>query len=111
MFLNKADHVMKYKKIKALIEKAGFYYVGEGRGFGLAEGKNVAYYQKDNFDVAKQQQRICLATNKDNEENILPIFSINVPEKLRDAVYEIMKEPSEEFIPAQHALDNAFRQF
>ncbi|KTD55216.1 hypothetical protein Lsai_2808 [Legionella sainthelensi] len=103
MLLNKADHVMKYKKIKALIEKAGFYYVGEGRGFGLAEGRNVAYYQKDNYGVAKQLQSICLATNQDDEENILPIFSLNVPEKLRDAVYEIMKEPSEEFVPAQNA--------
>ncbi|ARB93091.1 hypothetical protein A6J40_13305 [Legionella longbeachae] len=103
MLLNKADHVMKYKKIKALIEKAGFYYVGEGRGFGLTEGKNVAYYQKDSFGVRKQQQRIWLATDQDNEENIVPIFSINVPEKLRDAVYEIMKEPSEEFVPAQNA--------
>lgn len=46
MLLNKADHVMKYKKIKALIEKAGFYYVGEGRGFGLAEGKMLHITKK-----------------------------------------------------------------
>ncbi|KTD63667.1 hypothetical protein Lsan_1100 [Legionella santicrucis] len=103
MFLNKADHVMKYKKIKELIEKAGFYYVDEGRGIGLAEGKNVAYYQKDSYGVTRQQQSICLATDKENEEDILPIFSINVPEKLRDAVYEIMNAPSEECVPAKNA--------
>lgn len=87
---------MKYKKIIKLIETAGFKYVGEKPGTDLTEGKKIRNYQTPGIGGVKERQIIHLVINDRNEEDFFPMFSLSVPQKLRDDVYAMMNVPSDE---------------
>ncbi|KTD20214.1 Uncharacterised protein [Legionella lansingensis] len=80
---------MKLERITALINKAGYAYIGEGRGIGQAEGKKVECFQKKGLYSSDVIQLVIMDEKKDE---ILPVFSVNVPITLRDAVYAIMND-------------------
>ncbi|WP_298624559.1 hypothetical protein [uncultured Legionella sp.] len=89
---------MKLDEIVALIEKAGFKSKAEGRGIGSFEGYQVMHFEKD---IYKEFQCIQLAFTDIKKDAVTASFSINVPLKLRDAVYEIMNEPA---VSTEHTL-------
>ncbi len=78
-------------EIETLLKKAGFTYVGNGRGLGEFEKYENHLYHKN---VYSSIQQIQLAMDREND-TVRPVFSKNVPIELRDSIYELMKNPSE----------------
>ncbi|CZG20899.1 TPA: hypothetical protein ACJ5DT_000812 [Legionella pneumophila] len=78
-------------EIETLLKRAGFTYVGNGRGLGEFEKYENHLYHKTVYGSIQQIQ---LAMDREND-TVRPVFSKNVPVELRDSIYDIMKGSSE----------------
>lgn len=78
-------------EIETLIKKAGFTYVGEGRGKGELEKYENHLYHKT---IYGSTQHIQLALDRANDK-VIPVFSKNVSEELRNAINLLILNSSE----------------
>lgn len=82
--------IMKFEKIEAFLKKAGFRFIGQGVGVGIVEERPSYLYQKN--ITGNNPQMIQLAVSRVNKDDIRLIFSNNVPERIRDSIYNITNE-------------------
>lgn len=78
-------------EIETLIKKAGFTYVGTGRGKGELEKYENHLYHKTIYGTVQQIQ---LALDRENDK-VIPVFSKNVSEELRNNINYLILNSSE----------------
>ncbi|AMP88987.2 TPA: hypothetical protein F7Z80_06565 [Legionella pneumophila] len=83
--------IIMITEIETLLKRAGFTYVGNGRGLGEFEKYENHLYHKNIYGSIQQIQ---LAMDREND-TVRTVFSNNVPVELRDSIYDLMKNPSE----------------
>ncbi|MCE0722918.1 MULTISPECIES: hypothetical protein [Legionella] len=81
---------MKFERIEAFLNKAGFMFMNQGAGVGIVEGRPSYLYQKN--ITGSRSQMIQLAVSRENKDDIHLIFSNNVPRQVRDSIYKIINE-------------------
>ncbi|KTD72626.1 hypothetical protein [Legionella tucsonensis] len=81
---------MKFERIEAFLNKAGFMFINQGTGVGVVEGRPSYLYQKN--ITGSRSQMIQLAVSRGNKDDIHLIFSKNVPKQVRDSLYKIINE-------------------
>ena len=91
---------MKFEKIEQFLHKAGFQFIQEGIGFGAVKGRPAYLYQKN--ISGNTPQMIQLTTASENKDDVYPIFSINVPQKVRDSIYNILND---RVIEQEHVME------
>lgn len=80
---------MKLAAMRALIETAGFIQTARSdKGLGEFMGREVFHFQKNISGVSPQT--IQLGVLPGDQEDVIPLMSKNVPQILRDQVYELM---------------------
>lgn len=90
---------MKFEQIDAALKRAGFQLINEGTeyegtGFGIAAEGRSYLYQKG--ISARTSQTIQVVVSAKDENIVKPIFSLNVPVKVRDLIYAITNEANME---------------
>ncbi|KTD14043.1 Uncharacterised protein [Legionella israelensis] len=87
---------MKLERMIELIEKNGFEEVIKSKkGMGIFEGREVLHFQKNSSRYLSPEV-IQLGVSPADKEDVLPVFTKNVSQKLRDDIYNLMKNPSAE---------------
>lgn len=81
---------MKFEIIEQFLNKAGFHFIQEGIGSGAVKGRPSYLYQKN--ISGSTPQMVQLAVSSENKDSICPIFSINVPQQVRDSIYNIIND-------------------
>ncbi|HHT0593213.1 TPA: hypothetical protein ACTXXA_002679 [Legionella anisa] len=81
---------MKFEKIEAFLNKAGFVFMNQGTGIGAAAGRPSYLYQK--YITGGRPQMIQLAVSSVNQEDVRLIFSNNVPQQVRNSINDIINE-------------------
>ncbi|KTD42316.1 hypothetical protein [Legionella parisiensis] len=81
---------MKFEKIETFLNRAGFRFIGQGEGVGAVTGRPSHLYQKN--VTGSTPQMVQLAVSRADRDDIRLIFSNNVPQLVRDSIYNIFNE-------------------
>lgn len=83
--------IIMITEVETLIKKAGFTYVGAGRGIGELEKYENHLYHKNIYGSIQQIQ---LALDREHDR-VIPVFSKNVSEELRTSINYLILNSSE----------------